>query len=132
MKTEKNILIAFALNLGFSLFELLGGLKTGSVAILSDAVHDLGDAVGIGISWILEKVSKKQPDAQYTYGYGRFSLLGSVITNLILIFGSLVVACNAIHRIFVPSAIHYDGMMLLAAVGVLVNLVAVFVTGGGD
>ena len=71
MKTEKNIWIAFILNLGFSVFEFLGGMFTGSVAIMSDALHDLGDAAGIGAAWFLEKKSKRQPDDIYTYGYLR-------------------------------------------------------------
>ena len=65
MKTEKNILIAFILNLLFSVFEFVGGIITGSVAIISDAVHDTGDALSIGISYFLEKKSKKQPDKVY-------------------------------------------------------------------
>ena len=72
MQTERNILIAFLLNLGFSVFEFFGGVFTGSVAILSDAVHDLGDALGIGVSWFLERKSKRPSDAVYTYGYARF------------------------------------------------------------
>ena len=55
MKTEKNILIAFFLNISFSILELLGGLFTNSIAILSDAIHDFGDALSIGISFFLEK-----------------------------------------------------------------------------
>ena len=82
MKTEKNILIAFILNLSFSIFELIGGIFTGSVAILSDAIHDIGDAMSIGISYFLEKKSKKQPDETYTYGYARFSVVGSVVITL--------------------------------------------------
>ena len=76
MKSEKNILIAFVLNLCFSVFEILGGVFTGSVAIMSDAVHDIGDAASIGLSFFLEKKSKKQPDNRYTYGYARYSVLG--------------------------------------------------------
>ena len=71
MKSEKKILTAFILNLAFSVLEFFGGVFTGSVAILSDALHDLGDAVSIGISYCFEKKSKKQPDDKYTYGYGR-------------------------------------------------------------
>ena len=59
-KNSRNILIAFLLNLFFSIFELMGGLFTNSVAILSDAVHDLGDAISIGLSFVLEKKSKKK------------------------------------------------------------------------
>ena len=73
MKTEKNILVAFLLNISFSIFELLGGIFTGSIAILSDSLHDLGDALSIGISYYLEKKSKKGPDYHHTYGYVRYS-----------------------------------------------------------
>lgn len=132
MKTEKNILIAFVLNLAFSIFELVGGIFTGSVAILSDALHDLGDAASIGLSYFFEKKSKKQPDDLYTYGYARYSVLGSIITTLILLVGSVLVTVNAIGRIITPSEINYDGMILFALIGALVNLVAAFATRHGD
>ena len=132
MKTEKNILIAFLLNLLFSVFEFAGGIFTGSVAIMSDSVHDMGDAASIGISWFLEKKSKKQPDETYTYGYARYSVIGSVITTLILLIGSCFVAYNAVSRIIAPTAIHYDGMILFALVGAAVNFCAAFFTREGD
>ncbi len=132
MKTEKNILIAFLLNLSFSVFEFIGGLFTGSVAIMSDAVHDVGDALSIGISFFLEKKSKKNPDDVYTYGYVRYSVIGSVITTLILLLGSLAVIYNAVVRLFNPVEINYDGMIVFAIVGVAVNLTAAFFTREGD
>ena len=132
MKTEKNIFIAFILNAVFSLFALVGGILIGSTAILSDAIHDAGDAVSIGMSYFLEKKSKKQPDGQYTYGYGRFSVIGSVITTLILLVGSVLVICNAVGRIIHPTPIRYDGMILFALVGVCVNFFAAFFTRHGD
>ena len=91
MKTDKNILIAFILNLFFSIFEFLGGIFTGSIAILSDSVHDVGDALSIGISYFLEKKSKKKPDKNHTYGYIRYSVIGSVITTVILLCNSILV-----------------------------------------
>lgn len=132
MKTEKNILIAFLLNLGFSVFEFFGGVFTGSVAILSDAVHDLGDALGIGVSWFLERKSKRPSDATYTYGYARFSVLGSVFTCGILLLGSVGVIVSAIGRLLHPLPLHYDGMIVFAIVGVAVNLAAAFVTRRGE
>ena len=132
MKTEKNIFLAFLLNLFFSLFEFFGGIFTGSIAILSDAVHDLGDSLSIGIAFFLERKSKKAPDASHTYGYGRYSVLGGLITTAILLTGSLIVIYHAILRIISPSEINYSGMMLFAAVGVLVNLFAAFLTREGD
>ena len=132
MKTEKNIFLAFILNLAFSIFEFVGGIFTGSVAIISDAIHDIGDATSIGIAFFLEKKSKKQPDEKYTYGYTRYSIIGSVITTLILLFGSVMVIYNAIVRIINPTEINYNGMIVFAIVGVLVNFVAALLTREGD
>ncbi len=132
MKSEKNILIAFVLNLFFSVFEFFGGILTGSVAIISDAVHDLGDAASIGVSYILERISKKQPDETYTYGYVRYSVIGGMITTLILLFGSVMVIYNAVLRIIHPAPINYTGMILFAIVGAIVNLCAAWFTKDGD
>ena len=132
MKTERNIFIAFVLNLMFSIFEFVGGLFCGSVAIVSDAVHDLGDAASIGVSFFLEKLSKKQPDDKYTYGYARYSVMGSVITTLILLLGSIAVIFNAFGRIITPAQINYDGMLIFAVFGVVVNFAAAFFTREGD
>ena len=132
MKTERNILFAFILNLGFSIFEFFGGIFTGSIAIISDSVHDIGDAASIGISYFLEKKSKKGPDETYTYGYTRYSVVGSVITTMILLFGSIMVVYNAVGRIISPTPINYNGMIIFAVVGVFVNLAAAIVTSGED
>ena len=130
MKTEKNILIAFILNLGFSIFEFFGGIFSGSVAIISDSIHDIGDAISIGLAFSLEKKSKKQPDKNYTYGYQRFSVIGSVITTLILIVGSVFVIMGAINRIINPTEIKYNTMIVFAIIGVCVNFVAALFTHG--
>ncbi len=132
MKTERNILIAFLLNLSFSIFEFIGGSIIGSVAIVSDALHDLGDAMSMGIAFVLERISKRKPDATHTYGYARYSVLGSLITTVILLLGSAAVVYSAIDRIVSPTPIQYDGMILFALVGVAVNLVAALVTARGD
>lgn len=132
MKSEKNILVAFILNLAFSVFELFGGVFTNSVAIISDSIHDLGDAASIGASYFLEKKSKKQPDKVYTYGYLRYSVFGSVITTLILLVGSVLVVVNAVNRIMNPLDINYDGMIIFAVVGVAVNFMAAYFTRHGD
>ena len=132
MKTEKNILIAFILNLSFSIFEFVGGIITGSVAILSDSIHDIGDAASIGVSFFLEKKSKKQPDNTYTYGYARYSVLGSVITTVILMVGSILVIVNAVRRIINPVPINYNGMIIFAVIGTVVNFIAAYFTKDGD
>ena len=130
MKTEKNILVAFILNLSFAIFEFFGGVFTGSVAIISDAIHDVGDATSIGISFFLEKKSKKKPDEKYTYGYVRYSVIGSVITTLILLVGSVIVVVNAVNKIMNPTEINYKGMIIFAVFGLVINFIAAFVTHG--
>jgi len=131
MKTEKNILIAFLLNLFFSIFEFIGGLLTNSISIISDSIHDFADSISIGLSYILEKISKKKPDKKYTYGYLRYSVLGAVITTTILLTGSILVIYNAIKRLINPVQINYSGMIIFALVGAIVNFIAAYFTRHG-
>lgn len=130
--SDKNILVAFLLNLGFSIFEFIGGAFTNSVAIASDAIHDIGDALSIGISYCLEKISKRKPNSNYTYGYIRYSVIGSFITTTILLVGSCFIIGNAIYKIIYPVEIHYTGMILLAVIGVVINFLATYFTKNGD
>ncbi len=132
MKTEKNILFAFILNLVFSIFEFFGGIFTNSVAILSDSIHDIGDTLSIGISFFLEKKSKKKPDNNYTYGYIRYSVLGGLITSVILLVGSILVIYNAIGRIIDPVEVNYKMMILFAIIGVVMNFIAAYLTRKGN
>ncbi|MBQ6497162.1 MAG: cation transporter [Bacilli bacterium] len=129
---EKNILIAFILNISFSLFELIGGIITNSYAILSDSVHDLGDAISIGISYFMERKSKKHADKKYTYGYIRYSVLGGVITTTILLVGSILIIIGAVGRLFNPVEVNYSGMLIFAIFGVFLNFIAAYVTREGD
>ena len=131
MKSHNNILIAFLLNLFFSIIELFGGIFTNSISIISDSIHDFGDSLSIGISYILEKKSKKKPDNIYTFGYMRYSIVGAIITNTILIVGSIFVIINGIKRIINPVTINYDGMLLLSIFGILVNILAFYFTKDG-
>jgi len=132
MKIDKKILLVFILNLSFSLFELMGGIYTKSVSIISDAIHDFGDALSIGLSYILEKISKRKPNNKYTYGYLRYSVIGAIITNTILIISSIFVIINGVKRILNPVEINYNGMIIFAIVGFVINLLAVYMTKEGD
>ncbi|MBR4619059.1 MAG: cation transporter [Bacilli bacterium] len=132
MKTDQNILIAFLLNIMFSIIEFVGGILTGSIAITSDSIHDLGDALSIGISYFLERKSKKKIDKNHTYGYIRYSVVGSIITTIILIIGSIFVIYEAVKRIINPIEINYKGMIIFAIFGVIVNFIATYVTRDGD
>jgi cobalt-zinc-cadmium efflux system protein len=116
-----NIRVAFWLNTGFAILELIGGFYTNSVAILSDALHDLGDSLSLGTAWYFERKSKQKRDAIYTYGYQRFSLVGAFINSIILIVGSVLILKEAFGRLFAPEHPDTTGMMIFAVFGILVN-----------
>jgi cobalt-zinc-cadmium efflux system protein len=120
-RSAKNLRTAFLLNLGFTVFELVGGLYTNSVAILSDAIHDLGDSLALGTAWYLDKKSKQGANNRFSFGYARFSLLGALINSLVLIVGSIFIVQEAIRRIIHPEPSDADGMLLFALIGIAVN-----------
>lgn len=121
----KNIRTAFFLNLGFTILEIVGGIFTNSVAILSDAIHDMGDSFSLGLAWYFQKVAKRNSDTSYSYGYKRFSLMGAIINSIVLISGSILILTVAIPRFFLPEETKTEGMFLLAIIGVLINGAAV-------
>lgn len=110
----QNIVVAFWLNLIFCIIEIIGGLLTNSVSILSDALHDFGDSFSLGLAWYFQKLSKKKQDTKFSYGYRRFSLLGAIINSVVLLFGSFFVINESVKRILSPEQPDAQGMFFLA------------------
>lgn len=131
-KVAKNIKVAFFLNLVFSIIELIGGILTNSISIISDSIHDFGDAISIGISYLCEKKAKQRPNNKYTFGYLRFSLIGALVTSFVLLIGSILVLYNAIPRLFNPVIVNYKWMAILAVFGVIINGYAAYKTARGN
>ena len=123
---------AFFLNLGFTIIEFIGGWLTNSTAIMSDAVHDLGDTLSIGSAWVLNKLGKKQANNEFSYGFRRLSLFGALLNSIVLIAGSIWVMTEAIPRLFNPVMPEAEGMLLLAIFGVCVNGFAAYKLSGGE
>jgi cobalt-zinc-cadmium efflux system protein len=121
----KNLKFAFALNFIFTLIEAIGGFLTNSIAILSDALHDLGDTLAIGLSWYFQKLSGKSRSQSLSYGYKRLSLVSALISAIILLIGSVLIIYKAIPRLINPEIVHVKGMFVIAIIGVFVNGVAV-------
>ncbi|MDR1170758.1 MAG: cation diffusion facilitator family transporter [Prevotellaceae bacterium] len=122
---NSNIGFAFFLNLAFSLIEMVGGYFTNSVAILSDALHDLGDSFSLALAWYFQKLSRKKRDSEYSYGYRRFSLLGALINSVVLLISSIFIIRESISRIISPESADAKGMFLLAVFGIVMNGIAV-------
>ncbi len=123
---SKNIAYAFFLNLFFAIVELVGGVWTNSMAILSDALHDFGDCLSLGVAWGLQKKSLNGRDDKYSYGYKRFSLLGSVFLSGVLTVSSVFILIEAVKRLFEPQQVYAQGMLWMAVFGVIVNGIAAF------
>ncbi|MCL2055965.1 MAG: cation diffusion facilitator family transporter [Oscillospiraceae bacterium] len=118
---EDNIGMAFFLNFSFTIIEVIGGILTNSVAIISDAVHDFGDSLSLALAWYFQRKSKKGGDAKYTYGYRRYSLIGAVITSIVLVIGSVYILSEAAARLFAPQETNAAGMFWLAVLGITAN-----------
>ena len=123
-ESPRNIIVAFWLNTGFAVLEIAGGLYTNSMAILADAVHDLGDSLSLGLAYYFQKKSQRKKDEIYTYGYQRFSLLGAFINSIILITSSIFIIRESVTRFFQPEPPDAKGMVILAIIGVAVNAYA--------
>lgn len=125
-EATKNLSFALALNLIFNIIVILGGIFTNSVAILTDAIHDLGDTLAIIIAWVMQKISQKKGNEKFTYGYKRFSVLGAVITSTIVICACSVVLYEAIGRIISPEVSSPEGMLIVAILGIIFKGLSVY------
>jgi cobalt-zinc-cadmium efflux system protein len=123
--STENIKVAFFLNLFFTIIEFIGGVYTNSLAITSDAIHDLGDSLSLGMAWYFQKISTKKATKKYSYGFKRFALLGAIINSVILLIGAVFIILKAIPRILNPEESDAKGMMWFAILGIIVNGAAV-------
>ena len=132
MKAKYTVWLAFFLNLAYAIVEFIAGGVFGSSAVLADSVHDLGDAIAIGISAFLESISNREEDSHYTLGYKRFSLLGAMITAVILMTGSVLVILENIAKIFHPQSVNDEGIFWLGIIAITINVLASLVIRKGQ
>ncbi|ARI60079.1 cation diffusion facilitator family transporter [Streptococcus salivarius] len=132
MKTKHAVWLAFFLNLGYAIVEFIAGGIFGSSAVLADSVHDLGDAIAIGISAFLESISNREEDSHYTLGYKRFSLLGALVTAVILMTGSSMVILENVSKLFHPQPVNDEGLLWLGIIAISVNVLASLVIRKGQ
>jgi len=124
--------IAFFVNLAFTVVEAIGGWWTGSIAVLTDAMHDAGDVLVLGAAWWLQGVALKGRDAHYSYGYGRYSMLGGWLTSVVLIVGALFMLGVSAPRLWTPELPDATGMIGIAIFGLIMNGFAAWKLHGGS
>lgn len=112
------------LNSGLSALQLVIGLAFGSLALISDAIHNLGDVAGLLLGWAAERFSARAPSARYTYGFGRSTQLASLANAVLILMASAVVLVEGLQRLFNPVAVTTGPVLWAAAIGVAVNLLS--------
>jgi len=130
--SERRVLWAFILTAGFMGVEVVGGLISGSLALLADAAHMLTDAAALALAWVAFRIARRPADPRRSYGYHRGQVLAAFVNGavLIVIVGGIFI--EAAERLTEPVAVQGWTMLAIAGVGLAVNIVAFFILHGGD
>lgn len=130
---KRVLLISFIIITTFMVIEVIGGILTNSLALLSDAGHMLSDAISLGIGLLAFTMGERVADYGKTYGYKRFEILAAVFNGVTLIAVALYIFYEAYHRFINPPEVASTGMLIIAFIGLLVNMfVAWMLLRGGD
>ncbi len=127
----KAFLFAIVLNGAFVLIEVFCGLVSNSTALLSDAIHNFGDVLGILIAWLAYKLSARVPDHKFTYGFKASTILATVINGIFLLMATGIILWEAIIRIFSPSPVQGITVVIVAAFGIVINSVSAYLLAKG-
>ncbi len=128
--TGKKLLWTSLLNIIFTIIEIVGGIVSNSLSLLSDALHNLADSSAIFIAYIANRVSKKKPNQQKTFGYKRFEIIAAFFNSVVLIGICLYLFVEAYHRFVNPEPIKGLIMLVVAVAGLIANLVSVIILHG--
>jgi len=123
--SEKNLLAAVVLNFTITIVEIIGGILSNSLALLSDAIHNLGDGLAVLLAYIALRISKRESNQRKTFGYKRIEILAAFVNSIVLVTICIFLIWQAVERFQNPAPIKGLIMFSVAAVGLLANLVAV-------
>jgi len=128
----RRVLLALLLTGGFMLVEVVGGLLTGSLALIADAGHMLADTAALAFAWMAFRVARRPNDARRTYGYHRFQVLAAFVNGVTLVAVVGWILIEAVRRLFAPVEVLGGPMLVIAVIGLLVNLTTLWILRGGD
>ena len=134
IKYERPLWIAFGLTLFFLIVEVAGGILTNSLALLSDAAHMMTDVIALGVSLFAVRLARKPADAKRTYGYARMEAIGAMINGGLLFLVAGYILWEAVGRFREPPHVASTGMLVVAGLGLVVNLISMQLlrAGAGD
>ena len=126
-RSGKTLWIVLLLTLFFTIVEIVGGILSNSLALLSDSAHMISDVVALGLSMTAIYLARKQPNARYTFGYLRFEIIASFLNGLALCVIAVGIFIEGIRRFIHPEDVEFGLMLTIAAIGFAVNLVLTIV-----
>ncbi|NMD68873.1 cation transporter [Bacillus sp. DNRA2] len=129
---QRALFWAFVLIATFMVVEVIGGVMTNSLALLSDAGHMLSDAVALGLSFFAIKIGQRKATINKTYGYKRFEIIAAGLNGITLLIISIYIFVEAYQRFLNPPEIQSLGMLTISVIGLLVNIGAAFILMSGD
>ena len=131
-ENERALRFALALTGSFLIAEVIGGVLTGSLALISDAAHMLTDAAALAIALAAIRIARRPADRRRTYGYHRYEILAAAFNALLLFAVALYILVEAYRRFTSPPEIHSVGMLVVASIGLIVNLISIRLLSGGQ
>lgn len=120
--------ITIIINLIFSILEIIGGILTNSISLISGAIHDIGDSISLCIENLFNKKSKRKSNNNYSFGYVRYKVIGNFFTAIILFLCFIAIIYFSINRIKNPSDVNYDAMIIFSIFGILINAYVAYKT----
>lgn len=129
---ERRVLTILLLTGAFMVVEVIGGLVSGSLALIADAAHMLTDTAALGLAWIAFRLARRPPDSRHSYGWRRFEVLAAYTNGITLFAISVWIMVEAVFRVLTPQPVAADEMMVVAALGLAVNVIGFVVLSGGE
>jgi cobalt-zinc-cadmium efflux system protein len=129
---KKALMSSFILITAFMIVEVMGGLLTNSLALLSDAGHMLSDAASLGLSFFAIKLGEREVSRNKTFGYKRFEIIAAGLNGITLVVVSIFIFYEAFQRFFAPPEVQSQGMLIISTIGLVVNIIAAWLLMKGD
>lgn len=121
--SKKTLWITLVLTLFFTIVEIIGGIASNSLALLSDSAHMISDVFALSLSMVAIYMATRQPNARFTFGYLRFEIIASLLNGLALAIIAIGIFIEGIKRMITPQDIHFQTMIVIASIGLVVNIV---------
>ncbi|MBO8131822.1 MAG: cation transporter [Candidatus Marinimicrobia bacterium] len=121
MKSDKKLIIVIIINFAISVLQVIGGFISGSLALISDSVHNFGDTLSLAISLVAVTIGKKKRDLSYTYGYKRAEILGATVNSAIIIMVAFYIGKEAVIKLLNPKPVQGILMLSFGLIGIIAN-----------